>query len=67
MFSPSTIILGTIETDIGLNIIILLVKRNIYQTSRKRCNILFNDVRTSMSNYYNMGKNLYPHISFEKR
>ena len=46
IFSPNTVILGTLEKDIGLNIIILLVKRYIYQTSRKRCNILFNDVRT---------------------
>ena len=57
IFSPSTVILGTLEKDIGLNIIILLVKRYIYQTSRKRCNILFNDVRTYNSNYYNVKKN----------
>ena len=67
IFSPSTVILGTLEKDIGLNIIILLVKRYIYQTSRKRCNILFNDVRTYISNYYNVEKKLYQHISFEKR
>ena len=35
IFSPNTVILGTLEKDIGLNIIILLVKRYIYQTSRK--------------------------------
>ena len=66
-FSPSTVILGTLEKDIGLNIIILLVKRYIYQTSHKRRNILFNDVRTYISNYYNVEKKLYQHISFEKR
>ena len=67
IFSPSTVILGTLEKDIGLNIIILLVKKYIYQTSRKRRNILFNDVRTYISNYYNVEKKLYQHISFEKR
>ena len=39
IFSPSTVILGTLEKYIGLKIIILLVKKYIYQTSRKRCNI----------------------------
>ena len=67
IFSPSTVILGTLEKDIGLNIIILLVKRYIYQTSRKRRNIFFDDVRTYISNYYNVEKKLYQHISFEKR
>ena len=67
IFSSSTVILRTLEKDIELNIIILLVKRYKYQTSRKRCNILFNDARTYISNFYNMEKKLYPHISFEKR
>ena len=56
IFSPSTVILGTLEKYIGLKIIILLVKRYIYQTSRKRC--WFNDVRTYINNYYNMEKKI---------
>ena len=66
-FSPSVVLLGTQDKDIGLNMIILLVKKYIYQYSRKKCNINFASVQTYITSYYKLEKKLYSNDSFEKR
>jgi hypothetical protein len=59
-FSPSVVLLGTTDKDIGLNIIILLVKKHtiLYQTSRKKYSISFNDVQIQLVIYCETGKKL---------
>ena len=66
-FTSSVVLLGTLDKDIGLNIIILLVKKFIYQTSRKKCNILFDNVQSYITRYYEIEKKLYSNSFFEKR
>ena len=66
-FSPSVVLLGTIDKDIGLNIIILLVKKYIYQTSREKCSIKFDNVQTYLASYFEIEKKLYSNSSFKSR
>jgi hypothetical protein len=58
-FNVQTVIFGFSEKEnMVLNLIILLVKRYIFQCSRKDVNIDFNNVLVCIHNYYTLERKL---------
>ena len=68
VFDVKTVIFGNLEEDhMAINLVILLVKKYLFQQSKKNNNIVFNEILKYLNNYYCLEEKLSGNIFYKNR